>query len=90
MTDQHTPGPWRIQATIYSRQPQIVNEHGAFVADTDKHNARLIAAAPEMWDLIVELFEDPKLSLIIGGNPNQVSALMERADKLRAKVRGTQ
>ena len=90
MTDQHTPGPWRIQATIYSRQPQIVNEHGAFVADTDKHNARLIAAAPEMWDLIVELFEDPKLSLIIGGNPNRVVALMERADKLRAKVRGTQ
>jgi hypothetical protein len=90
MTDQHTPGPWRIQATIYSRQPQIVNEHGAFVADTDKHNARLIAAAPEMWDLIVELFEDPKLSLIIGGNPNRVGALMERADKLRAKVRGTQ
>jgi hypothetical protein len=90
MTDQHTPGPWRIQATIYSRQPQIVNEHGAFVADTDKHNARLIASAPEMWDLIVELFEDPKLSLIIGGNPNRVGALMERADKLRAKVRGTQ
>ena len=60
------------------------------IADIDHPDARLIEAAPEMWDLIVELFEDPKLSLMIGGNPNQVSALMERADKLRAKVRGTQ
>ena len=60
------------------------------IADIDHPDARLIEAAPEMWDLIVELFEDPKLSLIIGGNPNRVGALMERADKLRAKVRGTQ
>jgi hypothetical protein len=45
---QHTPGPWRIQTTIYSKQPLIVNEHGAFVADTDAHNAYLIAAAPDM------------------------------------------
>jgi hypothetical protein len=60
------------------------------IADIDHPDARLIEAAPEMWDLIVELFEDPKLSLMIGGNPNRVSALMERADKLRAKVRGTQ
>jgi hypothetical protein len=60
------------------------------IADIDHPDARLIEAAPELWDLIVELFEDPELSLIIGGNPNRVSALMERADKLRAKVRGTQ
>ena len=60
------------------------------IADIDHPDARLIEAAPEMWDLIVELFEDPKLSLIIGGNPNRVNALMERAEKLRAKVRGAQ
>jgi len=60
------------------------------IADIDHPDARLIEAAPEMWDLIVELFEDPKLSLIIGGNPNRVNALMERAEKLRAKVRRAQ
>lgn len=55
MTRRHTPGPWRIQATIYSRQPQIVNEHGAFVADTDAHNAHLIAASPDMADILHDI-----------------------------------
>jgi hypothetical protein len=103
MTDQHTPGPWRwVPQPDYSWQYQdLMSASGEVVLSGEEApdpsgielshaDARLIEAAPEMWDLIVELFEDTKLSLIIGGNPNQVSALMERADKLRAKVRGTQ
>jgi hypothetical protein len=100
MTDKHTPGPWKVAGDDINGQAIVRGEH-VEIATCWHHclgsleiqmraNARLIAASPEMWDLIVELFEDPKLSLIIGGNPNQVSALMERADKLRAKVRGTQ
>jgi hypothetical protein len=101
MTDtQHTPGPWTVaeddingQAIVRGRHTEIATCWHHCLGSLEiqmRANARLIAAAPEMWDLIVELFEDPKLSLIIGGNPNRVGALMERADKLRAKVRGTQ
>jgi hypothetical protein len=103
MTDQHTPGPWRwVPQPNFSWQYQdLMSASGEVVLSGEEApdpsgieishaDARLIEAAPEMWDLIVELFEDPKLSLMIGGNPNRVSALMERADKLRAKVRGAQ
>jgi hypothetical protein len=94
MTEQHTPGPWAIcevgnkEYVIQTRDIDVAETY--FANGNGFANARLIEAAPEMWDLIVELFEDPKLSLIIGGNPNRVSALMARADKLRAKVRGAQ
>jgi hypothetical protein len=102
MTDKHTPGPWTTDVVRFTNYTlRIIKAGTDWIAHVhtqatesdiprDAHNASLIAASPEMWDLIVELFEDPKLSLIIGGNPNQVSAVMERADKLRAKVRGTQ
>jgi hypothetical protein len=90
-----TASPWRDYGDLYSASSEVVlsgweNDFEGGVRVNSHADARLIEAAPEMWDLIVELFEDPKLSLIIGGNPNRVSALMERADKLRAKVRGTQ
>ena len=102
MTEQHTPGPWTADVVRFTNYTlRIIKAGTGYIAHVhtqstesdiarDVSNARLIAAAPEMWDLIVELFEDHKLSLMIGGNPNRVSALMERADKLRAKVRGTQ
>jgi hypothetical protein len=44
---QHTPGPWSVIDTIY-RTFHIVDHEGVFVADTDRCNARLIAAAPEL------------------------------------------
>ncbi len=88
MTSQHTPGPWRIQATIYSRQPLIVNEHGAFVADTDAHNAYLIAAAPDMlaalWDIVDAEEHDGDASVC------DFQTLQAIARATIAKVRGTQ
>ena len=102
MTEQHTPGPWTADVVRFNSYTlRIIKAGTDWIAHVhtqstesdiprDVSNARLIEAAPEMWDLIVELFEDPKLSLIIGGNPNRVNALKERAEKLRAKVRGAQ
>ena len=53
MTDtQHTPGPWRVNDTIYRHSFHIVDGEGAFVADTDRCNARLIAAAPELLEVL--------------------------------------
>jgi hypothetical protein len=42
-------------------------------------NARLISKAPEMRDLLFELFEDPDVQLILGGNPIRIHALTDRA-----------
>jgi hypothetical protein len=55
MTDtQHTPGPWRVNDTAYRHSFHIVDGDGAFVADTDRCNARLIAAAPKMFAALVD------------------------------------
>ena len=57
MTDTpYTPGPWRIDETIHKDQPHIVSELGSFIADTDRHNAHLIAASPEMLDALTKAF----------------------------------
>jgi hypothetical protein len=42
-------------------------------------NARIISKAPEMRDLLFELFDDPDVQLILGGNPNRIHALSDRA-----------
>lgn len=52
MSDEHTPGPWQIRDTVYKNSPHIVCENGFFVAETDRHNARIIAAAPVMLDAL--------------------------------------
>ena len=58
MTDtKHTPGPWRAQETAYKPWTHIVSEQGSFIADTDRHNARLIAASPETLAALEELVE---------------------------------
>jgi hypothetical protein len=51
-------------------------------------NARLISKAPEMRDLIFELFEDPDVQLILGGNPNRIRALTDRAVALIDYLKG--
>ena len=56
----HTPGPWEVcghdvrgpYAMGDSERPGL---HVCTVAGGDKANARLIAAAPEMLDLLVKL-----------------------------------
>lgn len=51
-------------------------------------NARLIAAAPELYEALADLMENPKFVTAIGGNPNMVEELMSRASTALAKARG--
>lgn len=51
-------------------------------------DARLIAKAPEMRDMLLELFEDPDVQLALGGNPNRIQALIERALALVDDIKG--
>ena len=62
MNAEHTPGPWTVQLSGMRGSFHIVEakKHEAAAADTDgvdgytvsKANARLIAAAPDMYDLL--------------------------------------
>lgn len=51
-------------------------------------NANLIAAAPDLLAALSDLMENPAFQTAIGGNPNMVKSLMERAWSAIAKARG--
>lgn len=41
----------------------------------------------EIRALLVELFEDPDVQMILGGNPNRIQALMTRAFSLISRIK---
>lgn len=45
MESKHTPGPWRRQSPL---SITIVAGNGTYVCRTNRDNARLIAAAPDL------------------------------------------
>jgi ATP-dependent phosphoenolpyruvate carboxykinase len=64
MESKHTPGPWYVDTTDKEYPYSICqdNEHGWGIAEvktfapvgSDKANAALIAAAPEMYEALVD------------------------------------
>lgn len=59
-----TPGPWRAGKSIYQSQARVVAEKGGRVADVFAYeedqahaNAALIAAAPEMYEMLKNICE---------------------------------
>lgn len=65
---QHTRGPWRVVNNRFTNTPTCIGagDFGA-IADTagfrgvpaeDHANARLIAKAPEMYDLLIAMLTD--------------------------------
>jgi hypothetical protein len=102
MTDQHTPGPWRwVPQPNFSWQYQdLMSASGEVVLSGEEApdpsgieishaDARLIEAAPEMWDLIVVgVF----LAFTTGDEELTAEEVewREKAVALIAKVRGTQ
>jgi len=55
----------------------------------DGANAHLIAAAPELYDMLYALMGgDEKMQVAIGGNPSYVDGFMSRANSVLAKARG--
>ena len=68
MNATHTPGPWEadtadfpiIIRNLHEGEPDVVvariDEHDAVASDRAEANARLIAAAPEMRELLAHVF----------------------------------
>lgn len=58
MNAQHTPGPWRYEYDdngFFEITSEVIARRVAFTqrqGDTDEANARLIAAAPELLDVM--------------------------------------
>jgi hypothetical protein len=83
---RHTPGPWRVHAdgeTVFSESPihRVANcttKSVGLYQRQRRANARLIAAAPEL----LELLQESQIS--IGGD------WRERRDSLVARIEGTE
>lgn len=79
---KHTPGPWRVAVDNKGDVAVEANDYGVIcypLEDNYQDNARLIAAAPEMYALL----EATDIALT---NVLQVFGLKELSDEARAKV----
>lgn len=55
---KHTPGPWYVIKVRVNGHRRIISEQGtpiAVVSDSLTADARLIAAAPEMYELLTKI-----------------------------------
>jgi len=79
---EHTPGPWRIiepqEDKLRPYGVQMGKEGGfmvpCYTVEQSKHNSKLIAAAPEMFDAII-LAKD----LLEKGNPRTAMTILGEA-----------
>ena len=82
----HTPGPWHDSGNpeyeIYKGNNPIASVIPSFTAE-DEANARLIAAAPEMFEVLSELLDTLEMSKGYGFDEEY-----EKLRKVLAKVEG--
>lgn len=86
MTSRHTPGPWRIGDagfTVFGPpKPGALPETIAPVKN--RANARLIAAAPDLLDVLAEMLADAEIL----AEPYRNEAICERARAVIARATG--
>lgn len=99
-----TPGPWSADGPdgqdIHGARVNGNAEYLALVfgnayddnklvmTDETRANARLIAAAPELYEALRDFFENPDFICTVGGNPIRVQAMLARATLALRKARG--
>lgn len=89
MTAKHTPGPWRVGdagCTVFGppregKAPVIVAKTSSkpIASDGQKDNARLIAAAPELVEVVRQMIDHPD-SVIPAQTHFEARALLARID----------
>ncbi len=100
MSTQFTPGPWKLADGHYPgmheiQGPSLRLSFWTVATDIDlqqaeqrMRDAHLIAAAPDLYEALVNLLENPAYETAIGGNPNAVTAMLVDAKAALAKARG--
>jgi hypothetical protein len=88
MTDTYTPGPWHVEddQTVWAGAELVAG--AARLNMPMAANARLIAKAPEMRDLLMELFDAPGVTLRLKGNRDTVQEILARGLALVEEFRG--
>jgi|SRR6476620_12372489 len=102
MSGRFTQGPWIVDR----ENPCIIRDQDdTRIADCDNfqytddgeiqlpdcpHNARLIAAAPDLYEALIDFIENPLFQVAVGGNPVVVDRMLDRARAALAKARGEQ
>jgi hypothetical protein len=88
----HTPGPWAIR-TLENFGFNIVHYIDGNKFDIarvakcgDEGDAKLIAAAPELLEVVKDFTENPLCQVAVGGNPTMVDEFMTRARAVIAKA----
>lgn len=86
---KHTPGPWKIGATIGGR-PKVINQNGFAICGFAsgsyaqmQHDARLIAAAPELLEALQQ-----QLHALNVGSHDAMEQAYEAARAAIAKATG--
>ena len=99
---QHTQGPWIVSLDPrYPNEPcidavidgvtwHIALCHNAAGPDdgSAEANARLIAAAPELYEALQALLENDAINLWVGGNPNVINEVVARGLAALQKAEG--
>jgi hypothetical protein len=90
--DWHYPGNWHVERL--NGFHKVCDEQGVTVADIPVHpldppewaeaNADLIAAAPEMYDLLAEINQ----TFYVDGTSKALKAVMAKTKPLLSKARG--
>lgn len=98
-TAQFTPGPWEARDTCSQQERWVV---GADHPYSDSHklavareieteaNARLIAAAPELYEALDELTRSFRLIYEVNGDDPDHTTVFPKAAAALAKARGEQ
>lgn len=93
-----TPGPWtfmRNRVVSENTYDTVAGTHTGANAhwtiesqDICSANARLIAAAPDLYASLREFMEDDRFQVGVGGNPIAVEAMIARARAALSKASG--
>ena len=102
MSAPHTPGPWSVEIDHHNNAPEFIRAHAdgemydlaSVLCDETGNataNARLIAAAPEMFDLLYTVLPYIEmLELDQTYKPKTIAALTRRIRETLDKAEGVQ
>lgn len=85
MNNTHTPGPWRIEGqriVSLADGTIVLDMQGAMNGDDVAADARLIAASPQMHELITRLYKAMQTGVITEGMEMDTKALLASINTL--------